>query len=122
MKKKWQQALGQYLQERQCLSGLVVLMDIRHPLKDLDMQMIEWAVDCDIPVLALLTKCDKLAQSVRMKTVNQVRKELADFGDAVKVEPFSSLKGTGKPKVLEILNDWCHPDWLVEALAEIDED
>nr|WP_275659200.1 ribosome biogenesis GTP-binding protein YihA/YsxC [Shewanella sp. Isolate8] len=122
MKKKWQQALGQYLQERACLSGLVVLMDIRHPLKDLDMQMIEWAVDCDIPVLALLTKCDKLAQSARMKTVNEVRKALADFGDGVKVEPFSSLKGTGKPKVLGILNEWCHPDWLVEALADAEQE
>ena len=86
------------------------------------MQMIEWAVDSHIPVLALLTKCDKLAQSARMKTVNEVRKALIDFGDAVKVEPFSSLKGTGKPKVLSILNEWCHPDWLVEALAEADQE
>ena len=49
---KWQQALGEYLQKRACLSGVVVLMDIRHPLKDLDMQMIEWAVASEIPVLA----------------------------------------------------------------------
>ncbi|WP_394202802.1 ribosome biogenesis GTP-binding protein YihA/YsxC [Shewanella waksmanii] len=118
MKRKWQQALGQYLQERECLSGVVVLMDIRHPLKDLDMQMIEWGVQSDIPVLALLTKADKLAQSARMKTVNSVRKQLADYGDAVKVEPFSSLKGLGKNKVLGILNEWCHPQWLVEALEQ----
>ncbi|QLE87532.1 MULTISPECIES: ribosome biogenesis GTP-binding protein YihA/YsxC [Shewanella] len=118
MKRKWQQALGQYLQERECLSGVVVLMDIRHPLKDLDLQMIEWGVQSDIPVLALLTKADKLAQSARMKTVNSVRKQLADYGDAVKVEPFSSLKGLGKNKVLGILNEWCHPQWLVEALEE----
>ncbi|GGI81112.1 ribosome biogenesis GTP-binding protein YihA/YsxC [Shewanella gelidii] len=117
MKKKWQQALGEYLQERQCLSGVVVLMDIRHPMKDLDMQMIEWAVESEIPVLALLTKSDKLAQNVRMKTVNAVRKKLADYGEAVKVEPFSALKGTGKPKVLGILNAWCNPQWLVDALA-----
>ncbi|MCE9686203.1 ribosome biogenesis GTP-binding protein YihA/YsxC [Shewanella sp. AS16] len=114
MKHKWQQALGEYLQKRACLSGVVVLMDIRHPLKDLDMQMIEWAVASEIPVLALLTKSDKLAQSAKMKTVNEVRKALADFGDWVQVEPFSSLKGTGKPKVLNILNEWCHPQWLTE--------
>lgn len=61
MKRKWQAALGEYLQKRDCLRGLVVLMDIRHPLKDLDMQMIEWAVAMQVPVLALLTKADKLA-------------------------------------------------------------
>lgn len=116
MKHKWQQALGEYLQKRACLSGVVVLMDIRHPLKDLDMQMIEWAVASEIPVLALLTKSDKLAQSAKMKTVNEVRKALTDFGDWVQVEPFSSLKGTGKPKVLSILNEWCHPQWLTDAL------
>lgn len=116
MKNKWQQALGEYLQKRACLSGVVVLMDIRHPLKDLDMQMIEWAVASEIPVLALLTKSDKLAQSAKMKTVNEVRKALTDFGDWVQVEPFSSLKGTGKPKVLSILNEWCHPQWLRDEL------
>ncbi|WP_299002492.1 ribosome biogenesis GTP-binding protein YihA/YsxC [uncultured Shewanella sp.] len=121
LKKKWQQALGQYLQERSCLSGVVVLMDIRHPLKDLDMQMIVWAVESNIPVLALLTKADKLAQSARMKTVNEVRKALADFDDAVKVEPFSSLKGIGKAKVLGILNEWCKPQWLMDELQEADE-
>jgi GTP-binding protein len=116
MKNKWQQALGEYLQKRACLSGVVVLMDIRHPLKDLDMQMIEWAVASEIPVLALLTKSDKLAQSAKMKTVNEVRKALTDFGDWVQVESFSSLKGTGKPKVLSILNEWCHPQWLTDEL------
>ncbi|MGL5358758.1 MAG: ribosome biogenesis GTP-binding protein YihA/YsxC [Shewanella sp.] len=120
MKHKWQQALGEYLQKRVCLSGVVVLMDIRHPLKDLDMQMIEWAVASEIPVLALLTKSDKLAQSAKMKTVNEVRKALTDFGDWVQVEPFSSLKGTGKPKVLSILNEWCHPQWLTDELDAAD--
>ena len=56
MKIKWQKALGEYLEKRLCLKGLVVLMDIRHPLKDLDQQMIEWAVESDIQVLVLLTK------------------------------------------------------------------
>jgi len=120
MKNKWQQALGEYLQKRACLSGVVVLMDIRHPLKDLDMQMIEWAVASEIPVLALLTKSDKLAQSAKMKTVNEVRKALTDFGDWVQVESFSSLKGTGKPKVLSILNEWCHPQWLTDELDAAD--
>lgn len=53
-----------------------------------------------------------------MKTVNEVRKALADFGDWVRVEPFSSLKGTGKPKVLAILDEWCHPAWLEQEENE----
>lgn len=112
MKIKWQNALGEYLQKRSCLSGVVVLMDIRHPLKDLDLQMIEWAVASEIPVLALLTKADKLAQSAKMKTINAVKKDLAEFGDWVHVESFSAVKGTGKLKVQAILNTWLHPDWL----------
>lgn len=120
MKLKWQHSLGEYLQKRACLSGVVVLMDIRHPLKDLDMQMIEWAVASEIPVLALLTKSDKLAQSAKMKTVNEVRKALAEFGDWVQVESFSALKGTGKPKVLSILNEWCHPQWLAHEIDNQD--
>ncbi|MGB0894394.1 MAG: ribosome biogenesis GTP-binding protein YihA/YsxC [Parashewanella sp.] len=115
LKKKWQQALGEYLQQRTCLAGVVVLMDIRHPLKDLDLQMIEWGVHSDLPVLALLTKADKLAQSARMKTVNEVRKKLSDYGSSVQVEAFSSLKGFGKPKVLSILSTWYADRELVEG-------
>ena len=120
MKKKWQLALGEYLQHRDSLAGVVVLMDIRHPLKDLDMQMIEWAVMSELPVLALLTKADKLSQSARMKTVNEVRKKLADFDKKVLVEPFSSMKGFGKPKVHGILTSWYQDNIDVEQ-AEDDE-
>ena len=114
MKKKWQQALGEYLQHRDSLAGVVVLMDIRHPLKDLDMQMIEWAVMSELPVLALLTKADKLSQSARMKAVNEVRKKLADFDKKVLVEQFSSMKGFGKPKVHSILTSWYQDNIDVE--------
>ena len=58
--------------KRQSLQGLVVLMDIRHPLKDLDQQMIEWAVDSNIAVLVLLTKADKLASGARIRPVNSI--------------------------------------------------
>ena len=79
MKIQWQKSLGEYLQKRECLAGLVVLMDIRHPLKDLDQQMIEWAVSADLPVLLLLTKADKLSQSARSKQVQMVRKAILPF-------------------------------------------
>lgn len=95
MKRKWQKALGEYLQKRACLQGLVVLMDIRHPLKDLDQQMIEWAVDVDLPVLILLTKSDKLASGARKAQLNTVREAVLAFGGDIQVEAFSSLKKKG---------------------------
>ena len=106
MKKKWQKALGEYLEKRQSLKGLVVLMDIRHPLKDLDMDLIEWAVDGDLPVLALLTKCDKLSQGKRSAEVLKVKKVLDALNGDVKVQAFSSLKRTGSEQANAAICDW----------------
>ncbi|MWQ85807.1 ribosome biogenesis GTP-binding protein YsxC, partial [Glaesserella parasuis] len=85
MKLQWQRSLGEYLQKRECLRGVVILMDIRHPLKDLDQQMIEWAVSAKLPVLLLLTKADKLSQSARSKTVKMVREAILPFQGDVQV-------------------------------------
>ncbi|CCQ12656.1 GTP-binding protein EngB [Pseudoalteromonas luteoviolacea B = ATCC 29581] len=106
MKIKWQKSLGEYLQKRDSLKGLVVLMDIRHPLKDLDMDLIEWAVGCEIPVLALLTKADKYAQGKRKGEVLQVRKKLAELNGDIRVHAFSSLKGIGLNDLAWTLDDW----------------
>jgi len=106
MKKKWQKALGEYLEKRQSLKGLVVLMDIRHPLKDLDMDLIEWAVDGDLPVLALLTKCDKLSQGKRSAEVLKVKKILSNLNGDVKVQAFSSLKRTGSEQANSTICNW----------------
>ena len=63
-------------------------MDIRHPLKDLDQQMIEWAVSADLPVMLLLTKADKLSQSARSKQVKMVREAILPFQGDIQVEAF----------------------------------
>lgn len=106
MKRKWQRALGEYLQKRQALKGLVVLMDIRHPLKDLDQQMIEWAVQSEIPVLLLLTKADKLASGARKTQLNMVREASLAFRGDIQVEVFSSLKKSGVDKLRQKLDTW----------------
>jgi len=106
MKRKWQRALGEYLQMRNCLKGLVVLMDIRHPLKDLDQQMIQWAVDVGTPVLVLLTKADKLASGARKAQTTLVRNEVESFMGDIQVEAFSSLKKIGVDKLMAKLNTW----------------
>ncbi|MEG3132210.1 ribosome biogenesis GTP-binding protein YihA/YsxC [Rouxiella sp. T17] len=120
MKRKWQRALGEYLQMRNCLKGLVVLMDIRHPMKDLDQQMIQWAVDVGTPVLVLLTKSDKLASGARQKQLNVVRAQVESFMGDIQVETFSSLKKTGVDKLKAKLNSWFSeipPEVLDEALT-----
>ncbi|MFT4463748.1 MAG: ribosome biogenesis GTP-binding protein YihA/YsxC [Sodalis sp. (in: enterobacteria)] len=106
LKRKWQRALSEYLQKRDSLKGLVVLMDIRHPMKDLDQQMVQWAVDVNIPVLVLLTKADKLASGARKAQLNQVREAALAFMGDVEVETFSSLKKQGVDKLRQKLDAW----------------
>ena len=110
MKLKWQRSLGEYLQRRESLKGLVVLMDIRHPFKDLDQQLIYWAIDADIPVLALLTKADKLKQGARKATLLKMREEAKRFEGDVQVELFSSLKGFGVDILEKKIASWYAQD------------
>ena len=109
MKIEWQKSLGEYLQKRKCLGGLVVLMDIRHPLKDLDQQMIEWAVSADLPVMLLLTKADKLSQSARSKQVKMVREAILPFQGDIQVEVFSAQNKIGIDKLAAKLDSWFAP-------------
>ncbi|UJF19426.1 ribosome biogenesis GTP-binding protein YihA/YsxC [Vibrio sp. SS-MA-C1-2] len=106
MKLKWQAALGEYLQKRSSLKGLVVLMDIRHPMKDLDKQLIFWAIDCRLPVLVLLTKADKLKSGARKAALLKVREMSLTFGGDVSVELFSALKNIGTDKLKMKLDTW----------------
>ena len=113
MKKKWQRALGEYLEKRESLQGLVVLMDIRHPLKDLDQDLIEWAADSELPVLVLLTKSDKLSQGKASAEVLKAKKHLASLNADIKVQAFSSLKRTGVDQATNVI---C--TWLAEGVEE----
>jgi len=119
MKLKWQKSLGEYLQERESLKGLVVLMDIRHPFKDLDQQLIFWAIDANIPVLALLTKADKLKQGVRKSTLLKMREEAKNFEGDVQVELFSSLKGIGVDILERKIAQWYGEHDLIGQVDEI---
>ncbi|USD32497.1 MULTISPECIES: ribosome biogenesis GTP-binding protein YihA/YsxC [Vibrio] len=122
MKRKWQKSLGEYLQKRQSLKGLVVLMDIRHPMKDLDQQLIFWAVDSGIPVQVLLTKADKLKSGARKAQVLKIKKDSAGFGGDVSVAAFSSLKGIGVDVLRNKLDEWFAPAVAEQLTDEIIED
>ncbi len=118
VKEKWQKSLGEYLQKRQSLKGLVVLMDIRHPLKDLDQQLIFWAVASHIPVLLLLTKADKLPSGQRKKTLLEVREASLAFMGDVTVETFSSLNKHGLPELEQVLDHWFSAETSIEPTDE----
>ena len=60
MKLEWQKHLGAYLEQRENLVGVVLLVDIRHPMKEFDEHMIQWAISANMPLHILLTKADKL--------------------------------------------------------------
>jgi GTP-binding protein len=106
IKHKWQKSLGEYLQKRESLKGLIVLMDIRHPFKDLDQELIYWAVGADLPVLALLTKADKLKSGKRKEQLMMAREAAMAFCGDVNVDLFSSLNGLGLDKLQQRLNVW----------------
>ncbi len=106
VKEKWQKSLSEYLIKRKSLKGIVVLMDIRHPLKDLDQQLVHWAVQSGLSVLILLTKADKLSPGPRKKTVLEVREASLAFMGDVTVEAFSSLNKIGLAELEQVLDRW----------------
>lgn len=118
VKEKWQKSLGEYLMKRQSLKGLVVLMDIRHPLKDLDQQLIHWAVESQLSVLLLLTKADKLSPGPRKKTLLEVREASLAFMGDVTVHTFSSLSKQGLTELEQVLDDWYSRDTDDTSVAE----
>jgi GTP-binding protein len=115
VKKKWNQQLERYLQHRQSLRGLVMLMDIRHPLTEPDQQMLGWAVTAGMPVHILLTKCDKLKRGPAQNTLLTVRGQLSAHAELVSTQLFSSLKGLGVDELGRQLNRWLTDDSVLEA-------
>lgn len=106
IKNEWQKNLANYLKVRQSLKGLVLLMDIRHPLKDLDVTMINWSINQQLPLHILLTKADKLSRGAANSVVLQVRKQYELFPDLISVQAFSSLKKQGVDELILVLNQW----------------
>jgi len=114
MKIRWQQTLGKYLETRQSLRGLMLMMDIRHPLKEFDIQMVKWANNAELDVHILLTKSDKLKNGAAMATLHQVNAELQKQTLKATVQLFSSLKKSGKEEAIKQLDRWFIPDEEVE--------
>ena len=118
VKKKWNQQLERYLQYRESLRGLVMLMDIRHPLTDPDKQMLGWAVAASMPVHILLTKADKLKRGPAQNTLLSVRSELAAHAELVSVQCFSSLKLQGVDELGKQINLWLTDESVMDPMPE----
>ena len=109
LKAKWDRNLAEYLQNRKSLSGLILLMDIRHPLQDYDQQMLNWAAQAGLPVHILLTKADKLKRGPAMNSLLGVEKLLRDMDPGftlLSAQIFSSLKKTGLTELEQKLISW----------------
>ncbi|MDX1549877.1 MAG: ribosome biogenesis GTP-binding protein YihA/YsxC, partial [Lysobacter spongiicola] len=103
----WQAFIDKYFRTREALKGLVVVMDIRHPLKDYDKQMLGYAVSRGLPAHAILTKADKLGRGAQGNALLAVRKEMqAEYRDAVSVQLFSGESKQGVDEARAVIGGW----------------
>jgi len=116
IKREWQRELAAYLEQRQSLRGVILLIDVRHPPKEFDLQMLGWGHGIGLPVHILLTKADKLKHGAAAKALLQMKKAIAPYGDDVSVQLFSALKRQGVDQVHAKLDSWFGLD-QVEELA-----
>ncbi len=112
----WQAFIDDYFRTRQALRGLVVVMDIRHPLKEYDLQMLGYAAARGLPAHALLTKADKLGRGQQAQALQKVRKELASlFADSVGVQAFSGQSRQGVDELRAVVEGWLELESPVAA-------
>jgi GTP-binding protein len=111
IKEAWQRNLDDYLRNRRSLKGLVLVMDIRHPLKEFDQMMLSWCQSAALPAHILLTKADKLKRGPQQSTLLTTRKAV---GPTVTVQTFSALQGLGKVELTRQLKHWLINDQPIE--------
>jgi len=121
VRRHWVELLGRYLQTRTSLIGLLLIMDIRHPLRDLDLRMLDFFRVSGRPVHILLSKADKLSRQDQNKTLVQVKKSLEDY-PGVSVQLFSSSKKTGIDEVEEVMSRWFDASLAEEELCPPEDD
>lgn len=117
MRREWGRHLGDYVSHRQCLCGLVVMMDIRHPLTDFDLQLLNVAVSRNLPVHVLLTKADKLKRGPAKNQLQVVRNALKKMPGRFSVQLFSSLKNEGLAEAWQVLDAWLELAPVAEAVS-----
>jgi GTP-binding protein len=107
LKAHWRTVMEQYFQTRKCLRGVVLVMDVRHPMREFDQQMLGWCDSSDIPCHILLTKADKLKRGPAQSTLLKVRRSLPAIASA---QVFSASKKTGLEELVDKLSEWYEYD------------
>jgi GTP-binding protein len=100
-----EELLGSYLAQRKCLQGVIMLMDIRHPMMKTDVHFIDFAEQYELPIHILLTKCDKLSRGKSNQTLIETRKALDPY-PGVSVQTFSATENIGLEEVYRKLDEW----------------
>jgi GTP-binding protein len=106
VKRQWYLMIENYLQKRQSLCGIILVMDVRHPLTEYDWQMLEWCEFAGLPLHILLTKADKLKFGAAKNTLLQVQKELQNAKTPVTAQLFSAVQKTGIDEIHALLDVW----------------
>jgi GTP-binding protein len=107
-KTDWEKTIATYLKTRKSLKGLVITMDIRHPLKDRDQAMLTWASHYQIPVYILLTKADKLTRNQAENVLKLTTQQLATLNQPYEIQIFSATKSIGLTNVRHRILNWLH--------------
>ena len=110
VKQQWHRLMENYLQNRTSLYGIILVMDVRHPLTEFDWQMVEWCEHSGLALHILLTKADKLKFGASKNTLLKVQKELQAVTTPVTIQLFSSLKRTGVEELHAVLDEWFGED------------
>jgi len=106
LRRDWAVMVGDYLRDRQSLRGVVLLMDVRRPLTTLDSQLVDWCHAANLPFHVVLTKCDKLSQSIAGTARRETYRRLAALRDGVEVVLFSATRKQGADEVRRYLDRW----------------
>lgn len=105
VRERWQEGLEDYLEHRESLVALVLVMDIRHPLTDFDTMMLEWCMTRGLPAHCLLTKADKLSRGGAASAVQAVRHQARRWPGTT-VQAFSATAKTGLDEAWQVLGEW----------------
>jgi len=119
IRSQWEGLLAPYLRYREPLIGLVLIMDSRHPLTELDVQMLDWFAQTGKPIHVLLSKADKLTRQEQATVLRQVREELAKISENCSLQLFSSLKKTGVAEAETVLGGWLEMEPVKEVVPPV---
>ena len=103
LKEHWRKVMARYFETRKCLRGVVLVMDIRHPMCEFDLQMLNWCETTGVPCHILLTKADKLKRGPAQSTLLKVQRDLPAVAS---VQVFSSLNKSGLEELVDKLSVW----------------